>query len=63
MHESKQIKIVIELDYESSQADLKDLRPYIERMTSFSLDSVGKDWEGNTLYLYDANCRKLYVKK
>ena len=63
MRDLKQIQIVIELDEESSQADLKDLRPYIERMTSFSLDSVGKDWEGNTLYLYEANCRKLYVKK
>lgn len=63
MRDLKQIKIVIELDEESSQAELKDLRPYIERMTSFSLDSVGKDWEGDTLYLYEANCRKLYVKK
>lgn len=63
MKQLKEIKIVIELDEESSQADFKDLRPYIERMTSFSLDSVGKDWDGNTLYLYEANCRKLYVKK
>jgi hypothetical protein len=63
MKNLKEIKIVIELDEESSQADFKDLRPYIERMVSFSLDSNGKYWEDDTLYLLEANCRKLYVKK
>jgi hypothetical protein len=62
----KTITVIIELDDHSSSASDRDIKPYIERMVSFSVDSDSKHWEAegddHVLVVQDANLRKLHVR-
>lgn len=64
--ERKTIWIQLNLDEHSSGASIQDIRPYIERMVSFSIDSPSKEWKNvydePTFIVDEANCRKLFIK-
>jgi hypothetical protein len=67
---NKRLWIQLDFDDDSSQASIQDLRPYIERMVSFSIDSPSKHWdmmynednvEEFVFVVEQANCRKLFI--
>lgn len=63
----KKITIILELDEHASKAQDRDIRPYIERMISFSVDGNAKHWDidddgNNTITVIDSNLRKLHVR-
>ena len=64
---SKKITIILELDEHASSAQDRDIRPYIERMISFSVVGNSKYWEtdddgNNVIIVEGANLRKLHVR-
>lgn len=67
------IRIELLLDEHSTKADIQEIRPYIERMVSFSVDSPSKRWrcfmrsdaggyEEHSFIVEDANLRKLFIQ-
>lgn len=67
------IRIELLLNEHSTKADIQEIRPYIERMVSFSVDSPSKWWrtdipsdadgyEEHSFIVEDANLRKLFIQ-